>query len=131
MVGEILLISGDWRTRAFLLAELQEAGYNVTALPSVEVALSALASGRLTPDLVLLDTRPAVTRAQAEQVLYLLEEGVPLVLIVGAYEARTFAPLQEKAAAFLSRPLRVEEVVSQVRRLAPPPNESPEPSNRR
>lgn len=131
MVGEILLISGDWQTRAFLLAELQEAGYEVIALPSVEVALSALASGRLTPGLVLLDTRPALTRAQAEQVLYLLEEGVPLVLIVGAYEARTFAPLREKVAAFLSRPLRVEDVVGQVRRLAPPLGKSPEQGNRR
>lgn len=119
MVGEILLISGDWRTRAFLLAELQEAGYEVVALPSVDVALSALASGRLTPGLVLLDTQPAVTRTQAEQVLYLLEEGVPVVLVVGAYEARTFAPLREKVAAFLTRPLRIEDVVGQVRRLYP------------
>lgn len=120
MVGEILLISGDWRTRAFLLAELQEAGYEVVALPSVEVALSALASGRLTPGLVLLDTHPAVTRTQAEQVLYLLEEGVPVVLLVGAYEVRTFAPLREKVAAFLTRPLRVEDVVGQIRQICPP-----------
>lgn len=126
MVGEILLISGDWRTRAFLLAELQEAGYEVVALPSVDVALSALASGRLTPSLVLLDTQPAVTRTQAEQVLYLLEEDVPVVLLVGAYEVRTFAPLREKVAAFLTRPLRVEEVVGRVRRLYPPSPMNPD-----
>lgn len=119
MVGEILLISGDWRTRAFLLAELQEAGYEVVALPSVDIALSALASGRLSPRLVLLDTQPAVTRTQAEQLLYLLEEGVPVVLVVGAYEVRIFAPLRDRVTAFLTRPLRVEEVVHHVRRLYP------------
>ncbi len=115
MVGGILLISDDWRTRAFLLAELQEAGYEVVALPSVDVALSALASGRLMPDLVLLDTQGAVTRSHVEQVLYLLGTEVPLVLIVGAYGARTFAPLREKVAAFLTRPLRVGEVVHRIR----------------
>jgi 2-methylisocitrate lyase-like PEP mutase family enzyme len=49
---ELLLIAADGHTRALLLAELQEAGYNVVALPSLEVALAALATGRVNPALV-------------------------------------------------------------------------------
>lgn len=116
---EILLIAADGRARAFLLAELQEAGYDVVALPSLEVALAALATGRVTPALVLLDVQgdPRADPRGVGRLLNFLEEDIPLVLVVGAYDARALAPLRARVAAWLSRPLQIEEIVATVRRL--------------
>lgn len=116
---EILLIAADGRARAFLLAELQEAGYDVVTLPSLEVALAALATGRVTPALVLLDVQgdPRADPRGVGRLLNFLEEDIPLVLVVGAYDARALAPLRARVAAWLSRPLQIEEIVATVRRL--------------
>ncbi len=116
---EVLLVAADGRTRALLLAELQESGYNVVALPSLEVALAALATGRVNPALVVLDVQgdPRADRRGIGQLLNFLEEDVPLVLVVGAYDARTLAPLRVRVAAWLSRPLRVGDIVTAVRRI--------------
>lgn len=117
--GAVLLVAADGHARALLLAELQEAGYEVVALPSLEVALAALAAGRVAPRLVVLDTRgdPRADRRGVGQLLSFLDEGVPLVLVVGAYDARALAPLRPHVAAWLSRPLRVGEIVATVRRM--------------
>ncbi len=116
---ELLLVAADGRTRALLLAELQEAGYNVVALPSLEVALAALATGRVQPTLVLLDVQgdPRADPRGVAQLLNLLGEDVPLVLVVGAYDARALAPLRARVAAWLPRPLRVKDVIAAVRQI--------------
>ncbi|MBO9371140.1 MAG: hypothetical protein J7575_08650 [Chloroflexi bacterium] len=116
---ELLLIAADGHTRALLLAELQETGYNVVALPSLEVALTALATSRVHPALVLLDVQgdPRADRRGIGQLLNFLEEDVPVVLIVGAYDARALAPLRARVAAWLSRPLRIEDILTTVQRL--------------
>jgi DNA-binding NtrC family response regulator len=116
---ELLLIAADGHTRALLLAELQEAGYNAVALPSLEVALAALATGRVRPALVLLDTRgdPRADPRGVGQLVNFLEEDVPLVLIVGAYDAHALAPLRARVAAWLPRPLQIADILTTVRRL--------------
>ncbi len=116
---EILLVSADWRSRALLLAELQEAGYDVVALPSLEIALAALASGRVRPRGVILDTYgdPDATPRRIGQLLNFLEEDVPLVLIVGVYDAQGLSSLRERVALWLSRPLRVGDVIAAIRQI--------------
>ena len=116
---ELLLIAADGHTRALLLAELQEAGYNVVALPSLEVALAALATSRVNPALVLLDTQgdPRADPRGIGQLLNFLEEDVPLVLVVGAYDAYALAPLRSRVAAWLPRPLQIADILTTVRRL--------------
>lgn len=117
--SDILLISADRRSRALLLAELQEAGYDVVALPSLEVALAALAGGRLSPALVVLDVQgdPDANPRRIGQLLNFLEEDVPSVLIVGAYDAQALSSLRERVALWLSRPLRVGDVLTAIRRI--------------
>ncbi|MCX7855466.1 MAG: hypothetical protein N2556_05780 [Anaerolineae bacterium] len=119
---ELLLVVADGRTRALLLAELQEAGYDVVALPSLEVALAALATGRVDPALVVLDVQgdPRADPRGIRQLLNFLEEDVPLVLVVGAYDAPALAPLRARVAVWLSRPLRVGDVVSAIKQLKKP-----------
>jgi hypothetical protein len=115
---EVLLVSAEWQSRALLLAELQEGGYGVTALPGMSLALRALATGRVRPDVVLIEATPDlhVRPINVEQMLGLLE-GVPVILVVGAYDAADFEPLRERVAALLRRPIRVGSIVAEVRNL--------------
>ena len=123
---ELLLIAAQWQARTLLLAELQEAGYEVTALPGLRVALPALVAGRVRPALVVLDVAddPEAHPQRVQQMLRLLE-GVPVVLLVGVYQATAFSPLQGKVAAWLTRPLRVGSIVAAIRRLCPPETLAP------
>lgn len=116
----VLLVAAEWRARALILAELREAGYDVLALPGLRLALSALAAGWARPSVVVLDVvgDPEAQPSRVRQMVRLLR-GVPLILLVGAYEARSFAPLREEVDAWLTRPLRVASVVAAVTRLAP------------
>jgi len=117
----VLLVATQRRARSLLLAELREAGYDVMALPGIRLALSALAAGWVQPAAVVLDVvdDPEAHPSQVRQILGLLPD-VPVVLLVGAYEARDFAPLRDQVAAWLTRPLRVASVVEAVRRVRPP-----------
>ncbi|HHS98242.1 MAG TPA: hypothetical protein ENK08_10185 [Chloroflexi bacterium] len=120
--GKVLLVAADWRTRALLLAELKEAGYDVMALPGIRWALAALAGGRVVPVLAVLDVTgdADASPARVRQLLRLLGDA-PLVLLVGTYDVQVFAPLRGRVAAWLSRPLRLARVVEAVRWLYPPP----------
>ena len=53
--GGVLLIAADWQSRARTLAELQEDGYGVTALPGLRHALATLARRAAWPALIIPD----------------------------------------------------------------------------
>lgn len=117
--GKVLLIAGRWRERALIRAELLEGGYKVTTLPTLPLALRAVESGWLRPALVVLDVT-ADTQAGPDLVRELVRrlEGTPVVLLVGACDADTFASVREEVSAWLKRPFRVGSVVAVVERLA-------------
>ncbi|HEC35254.1 MAG TPA: hypothetical protein ENI39_01825 [Anaerolineae bacterium] len=119
--GEVLLIATEWRARALLLAELREAGYEVVALPGMRAAFPPLVAGQVRPALAVLDLvgDPEARPRRVRQMLRFLE-GVPVVLLVGAYGVPSFTPLREEVDAWLTRPLRVGSVVAAVQRLYPP-----------
>lgn len=119
---DLLLIAADWQSRALTLAELQEAGYEVMAVPGLRYGLRALRRGLVVPPLIVLDVHAdaEATPERAAQVLA-LAPGVPLVLIVGAFERAQWASLRPRVAAWLTRPITVGEVVATVRRLLPLP----------
>lgn len=128
---EILLSAAQWQARALLLATLKEAGYEVVALPGLRFALPALAAGRVRPALVVLDVSgdPEAHPQRVRQLLRLLE-AVPVILLLGVYEATAFAPLREQVAAWLTRPLRVASILAAVQRLYPPDTVSPQNPDR-
>lgn len=111
----MLLVATDWQSRALTLAELQEAGYEVTALPGLRYALAALAHHRLAPALILLDVH-ADDEATPERVeeLLALAPGVPLVLVVGAFGQEAWEPLRDRLAGLLHRPVTVGALVEAV-----------------
>jgi DNA-binding NtrC family response regulator len=105
-------VAADWQSRALTLAELQEAGYEVTAVPGLRYALAALAHHRLAPALILLDVH-GDDDATPERVgdLRALAPGVPLVLVVGAFEQEVWEPLRNHVAVLLRRPVTVGALV--------------------
>lgn len=118
MRRDLLLIVADLRTRRLLLAELQEAGYEVMAVPGLKYGLKAVLRGLVDPPAVVLDVHgdDFCTPERVRELLTLLP-GVPAVLVVGAYERTAYEPLREQVAAFLVRPITVGAVVRTVRRL--------------
>lgn len=119
---DLLLIAADWQSRALTLAELEEAGYEVMAVPGLRYGLRALRRGLVAPPLIVLDVHDdeTATPERARQALA-LAPGAPLVLIVGAYDRAAWEELRPQAAAWLTRPVTVGEIVAAVRRLLPPP----------
>jgi hypothetical protein len=110
------LVAADWQSRALLLAELQEAGWDVKAQPGLRRALRALLGGRVRPRLILLDVRedPDATPGYVEPIAE-LAPGTPLLLLVGVYDMADWPCLSERGVEVLYRPLSVGEVVEAVR----------------
>ena len=113
---DVLLVAADWQSRTLVLAELQEAGYSVTAAPTLRHAYRALLGRRVHPKLIVLDvsgdedaTPPAVENLLA------LAPGSPMILLVGALDLAAWHVLQDRVAELLRRPLRVGDVVETVR----------------
>jgi DNA-binding NtrC family response regulator len=115
---DVLLVAADWESRALLLAELQEAGYSVTAAPALRHAYRALMGQKVRPRLILLgtagdeDAMPSFVEQLAE-----LAPGIPTVLLIEAHHLQEWQPLEDRVAALLRRPVSVGEVVEVVRRL--------------
>ncbi len=123
---DLLLIAADWQSRALTLAELQEAGYEVMAVPGVEYALRALRRGLVAPPLIVLDVHddPVATPERATRLME-LAPGVPLVLIVGVYDRATWQPLKSQVAAWLERPVTIGQIITTVRAFAAPSGQEP------
>jgi DNA-binding response OmpR family regulator len=115
-VGEILLIAADWRLRALVRAQLLEEGFEVRALPALEVALAHLTGGGARPGLILLDTQGAAFDAQAVSALRQVSGQAPLILCGGAWSQVEAWQEGLTAARVLRRPFRVGDLVEEVRR---------------
>ncbi len=119
---DVLLVAADWRSRALLLAQLQESGCAVIAAPSLRHAYRALIGQRVHPRLILLDTTgdEDATPPTVEQ-LGDLAVGIPLILLTGVNEVEDWQPIRERAAYNLRKPVSVGDVAEAVRRgLAKP-----------
>lgn len=121
MRRDLLLIVADLRTRSLTLAELQEAGYEVMAVPGLQYGLRAILQGRVEPPAIVLDVHndEFCTPERVQELVSLLPDA-PVILIVGVYEQAAYEPLREDVAVFLVRPVRIGEVVEAVRRVFPP-----------
>jgi DNA-binding response OmpR family regulator len=115
-VGEILLIAADWRLRALVRAQLLEEGFEVRALPALEVALAHLTGGGARPGLILLDTQGVAFDAQAVSALRQVSGQAPLILCGGAWSQVEAWQEGLAAARVLRRPFRVGDLVEEVRR---------------
>ncbi|HEU5153973.1 MAG TPA: response regulator [Gemmatimonadales bacterium] len=120
MAEDLLLIAEDWQSRALVLAELQEAGYEVNAQAGLRQALNHLAGNPEPAPLVLLDLHgdEFATPETVDALLHLVPKA-KLVLIVGVYAEPVWDRFARKGNVVLRRPVSVGEIVAEVRRILP------------
>lgn len=112
----VLLVSRAWQPRALLRAELEEAGYEVTALDDLTAGLRALLTGR-PYDLALIDTQGQSLPRPLQEELVALAREMPIIILTGPFDVGDLHPdLRQRA---LLRPLFVRDVLARVRELLP------------
>jgi DNA-binding response OmpR family regulator len=116
-VDEILLIAADWQLRALVRAQLVEEGYEVMALPSLQIGLAHLVRCDGPPCLAIVDTRGAQVQAEQLTDLWRLSGEAPLILCGDAWSRGALTREGLPPAEVLLRPFRVGNLVDQVRRL--------------
>ena len=117
---DLLLSSADWQSRALILAELQELGYEVMAVPGVAYAINAILKGLDDPPLLLIDVYrdPEATPEKVRGLISLLPER-PVILLAGTFDRERWLPLCEEVARCFLRPIRIGDVIDAVRDLLP------------
>ncbi len=119
---DILLSAADWQSRTLILAELQELGYEVMAVPGVHYAIQAALKGLVDPPLLIIDVHhdPEATYEKVQGLLSLFPDR-PAILLIGVFDQRQWEPLRSRASHFFRRPIRIGDVVATVQTLFPPP----------
>ncbi len=114
---DLLLVAADWQSRALILAELQELGYQVMAVPGVEYAIKAILQGLDDPPLVIIDTHqdPTATPENVGGLISLLPRR-PIILLVGVFEEKRWKPLREQVTYYFRRPIRIGDVIAAVQK---------------
>lgn len=115
---DILLSAADWQSRALILAELQELGYRVMAVPGVKYAINAILSGLNDPPLLLIDVHDDAS-ATPEKVSGLISmlPGRPVILLTGVFESGRWQSLRKEVSRYFRRPIRIGDVVAAVQEL--------------
>ena len=115
---DILLSSADWQSRALILAELQERGYEVMAVPGVRYAINAALKGLIDPPLLIIDVYGDKS-ATPEQVsgLLTLFRSRPAILLTPALNQARWEPLRPRVARYFRRPIRIGDVIDAVEAL--------------
>ncbi len=116
-MGEILLIAADWQLRALVRAQLLEEGFDVRALPSLEIALAHLLRSGGQPRLTIVDTQGLQAEARQLSDLWRLTGHAPLILCGGALSGEALVQEGLVPAEVLLRPFRVGDLVAQVRKV--------------
>ncbi len=112
----ILIVSKDWTLRTAVRAELREAGLDARGMESLADAGEALAGG-LSPAVVILDAALEGTPAEHAALAHLARRVSLLVVASHVQPGADAANWLHSAAAVIYRPVRVEEIVSRVKRL--------------
>lgn len=123
-MGEILLIAADWQFRALVRSELLEEGYRVTALPSLGYAVAFLRRTRERPQVIVLDARGMEVGAGALPELSSLTGESAIVFCDSRASRSVSAQEDAEPAVVLLRPFTVGEVVEEVRKLIPWPEQA-------
>lgn len=113
MRDEVLLALPDTRLRALVLAQLQEEGYQVVAVPRFSQALRLLARG-LRPRAVVAELEDAPEVALEG----LRRSGVTVLAVAGQLDR---AKAERLAVPCMLRPFTVGQLVDRVRDLVGPP----------
>jgi len=117
---DLLLAAADWQSRALILAELQELGYQVMAVPGVTYATNAILRGLDDPPLLIIDVHhDSDATPESVRGLLSLVPGRPVILMVGIFDRDRWEPLREEVTRYFQRPVRIGDVIAAVQDLLP------------
>ena len=117
---QICVVGREWKFRALVRAELREQGYEALGLESLDQLGSAVASGELSPAVIVFDLAESDNRDRDLATLRQLSVCVPVILIASRAD---FPDLSDapQGVTVLFRPLAVADVVRRVCALAGQP----------
>lgn len=117
---DILLSSADWQSRTLILAELQELGYEVMAVPGVKYAINAALKGLIDPPLLIIDVYGDESATPDEvRGLITLFRHRPTILLTPVFDQARWESLRGEVARYFRRPIRVGDVIQAVQQLLP------------
>jgi DNA-binding NtrC family response regulator len=114
----ILLVGGDWRPRALVLAQLQEDGYDVTAVETWDEAELLLRTRAVKPDVLIFDLEGEPQPEAALTTAATLVDPARVVVLTAAGTLRADAVRAHGFAHILARPYSVGDVVEVVGSIA-------------
>ncbi len=117
MHADVLLAGGEWRPRALVLAQLEEEGFQVTAVETWDEAELLLRKHAVQPAAVVFDLEG---EAHPEAALVTLHKLVGPVRSLILTSGSVFPPAAVRGLGFdhvLARPYSVADVVSAARAL--------------
>ncbi|MFQ5817122.1 MAG: hypothetical protein ACE5H2_04085, partial [Terriglobia bacterium] len=100
---EIFVVSGDWKLRALVRAELRERGYTARGYESLHAAAAELGSRAHFPAALVVDAADTDAAIAAQQIAAWATR-LPVVLVLSAAQA---APPLPPKVCVLHRPLRI------------------------
>jgi len=113
----ILLVAVPWRSRTYILAELQEQGYEVRALPGIRYAIGYLVRRPdVHPALVILDTvdDPNLSEKTVAD-LHAITGDVPWVVLLSTqHDGQREFLVRHPRTRVLTRPVRVGDIITLV-----------------
>jgi DNA-binding response OmpR family regulator len=116
-VNEIILVAKEWKTRALIMAQLSEEGYEVMALRTIEEAMMLLCQGVVRPCLIILDTMGQNLRESILADLRTLAGDTPILVCTGPFDLAQFDFVEAGFTDLLIRPFAVKDVVDKVNKM--------------
>jgi len=116
-MSEMVLIAGEWKTRALIAAQLSEEGHQVMALRTIEEAIMLLGRGMMRPSLIILDTMGQNLREPILGDLRTLAGDTPILVCTGPFDLAQFDFVEAGFTELLIRPFAVKDVVDKVNKM--------------
>lgn len=113
---DVLLVSGDWRLRAPLRAQLAEHGYSITALETWEEAELLVRTGALVPRMLVVDLHEEPNPEATLRTLAALGRGRPVLILTAPSVLSEDAVRALGFTDVLTRPFRIGEIEKIVER---------------
>jgi len=116
-VKQVLVIAGNWLTRALIGAQLAEEGFEVAGSETFESAVSQLEQSRIRPRLLIVESTETTMDQNAIALLDEICHGAPLILICAAWDC----PELEWTGAIhrLTKPTTIGQIVEKVKEVFP------------
>ncbi len=124
----VVVIDDERPIRDLISSLLAEEGYPVRTYSSAVAALNDITSGRVQPDVVLLDMRmPGMDGPQFAEALRSHSGDIPIVVMTAARDARQWAEAID-AAGYLPKPFDIDWLIETLEGVIGPPDSSDGPT---